>query len=183
MPIIAITRFLWIREIGEGMRVAAFSLALLLVGFAAHWLLWRVWLPRRQTLTLLAIYVGALLAGLAASWTLDFGPRTIWEALQVATLHIGMSFAYIIAYSTLEEQSPLLGLMKFVEDGGPAGRSRDELLAYVERTQPLGTRIQAMRRDGLIRAENDRYQLTSKGRSWGRLFLAWRRLLHIEVGG
>jgi hypothetical protein len=169
------------------MKIAVFSVGLLFVGFATHWLLWRVRIPKRQTMTLLAVFMGVLFAAITVAWlvpqTGTWAPASIWEVAQVAILYVGISLGYIVAYSTLEAQSPALGLVKFVADAGAQGRSRADLCAHLEGAEPLQTRLQAMLRDGLLREENHIYRLTAKGRSWGQVFLVWRRFLHIGVGG
>jgi hypothetical protein len=169
------------------MRLAAFTIALFGFAFAVHWLIWRIRIPRRQTLALLLIFLGSLLLGL---WVLALMPELHAPVrsgpaafLQVSQFHVAMALVYIVVYTALEEQSPTLSLVKFVAEARESGRSWAELVAHLEAIQTLQSRLEAMLRDGLLSEEDGVYRLTGKGRSWARVFRWWRGALNMNVGG
>jgi hypothetical protein len=169
------------------MRLATYSVALFLLAFAIHWLLWRIRLPQRHTTALLWTFMGTLAAGLAALLLMPElyapAPGPLWPLVQVVFFHIGASFAYIIVYSTLEAQSVALAIVKHVAIAGENGRSRVELSRFLDGMQTLGARLDAMQRDGLLVEQAGAYRLTPKGLHWARVFGAWRWVLNLDVGG
>jgi hypothetical protein len=169
------------------MRIVLFSVGLFLAAFLIHWLLWQVRVPKRQTRALLLIFLGSLLVSVVGVLFLPnsqrWAPIHFWEWVQVVLFHVSLSLAYIVIYSTLEEHSPTLTLVKYVADAGERGRSQDDLETFVEGIQSLGSRLHAMRRDAMITEERRVFRLTAKGSGWARVFQFWRRLLRIDMGG
>jgi hypothetical protein len=169
------------------MRIVLFSVELFLSAFVIHWLIWRVRVPRRQTRALLLIFLGALAVGLAGILLLpnpkDWTPIHFWEWVQVALFHVSLTLAYIVIYSTLEEHSPTLTLVKYVADAGNSGRSQGDLETFMDGIQSLGSRLDALRRDDMVTEECGLFRLTAKGSRWAQVFHFWRRLLHIDRGG
>lgn len=168
-------------------RIVGFAVGLFVFAFATHWLCWRVCLPRRQTLALLLIFLGAFPAAvglyflaphLPLSW-----PHSVWEWLHVAEFHTAMALSYIVLYSMLEENSPSLTIIGFVAEAGSAGRTPDEVFGLINDDLILRSRLHAMLRDGLVRQTADAYRLTPKGQAWVRVFSVFRRLLSRAKGG
>lgn len=169
------------------MKVACLACAFTALSFAVHWCLWRIWLPRRQTLALLSIFFGGLAVGCLAvschvvrrsGWGLDWP----WDYVQVAMFHVSMTLGYVVAYSAIENRSPSMTILTFIADGGPVGRSRREVEALLFRDSPLDIRIDAMLRDGLVEQVDDGLILTGKGARWAALFSCWAALLGVGKG-
>lgn len=169
------------------MHIACFAFGLFALSFALHWIWWRVKLPRRQSAALLLLFTFVLAVGLAASqwWAplADYGPRGFWACLQVAIFHIAMTFAYIIAYSALEERSPSMTLLVHVANARGGGRTRDELYAALSGVTPIESRLAAMTRDQMVVVDGRVYRITPKGRAWALTFGTWRRLIRLKKGG
>jgi len=169
------------------MKVAGFAVCLFAAAFAVHWLLWRVWVPRRQFFWLLIIFLALLPIGLACAHWLPglhrFAPKGFWEHLHVAVFHVAVSLGYIVTYSALEEDSPTLTLVAFLGDAGGRGRSREELDGLFDNDSIAGSRFQALLASNLVERAGDGYALTARGRSWARVFGAFRGLYRLERGG
>ena len=168
------------------MRTAWLAASLFSTGFLAHWLLWRIGIPRRQTAVLLAIFFGVLAAWMIAWWAVPdslIAPRTRWEGLHVCVFHTSLSLAYIVAYSAIENRSPSMNVLTSVADAGPLGRTHGEIRALLEREMPVETRLDAMVRDAMIVEDGAGYRLASKGRAWAAALSCWRRLLGMPRGG
>jgi hypothetical protein len=168
------------------MKIAALAAALFACAFLAHWLVWRLRVPRRPILALLLIFLGALPIGLAAT---DLGPPAwprpegFWQHLHIALFHVAMSLAYIVTYSALEESSPSLTLVAFVFAAGTRGRSREELYGLISDDAVVGSRFRALIRGGLIADEGGVYRLTPRGRRWAGLCRCIRLVLRLQKGG
>jgi hypothetical protein len=166
-------------------RILAIATALSLTAFLAHWLLWRVRIPARQTAALLAIFSTTLVLGLVSSawWPPAWRLTSAWEVLHVAIFHVAAMLAYVVAYSALEERSPSMTILSRVADSGSRGQSREELQAMLVNVSPVEIRLAAMVRDGMVRDEAEMIVLTNKGWAWANTFTTWRRLLRFRLGG
>lgn len=167
------------------MRLLTIAIGLSATAFLAHWLLWRVRIPTRQTAALLAIFLATLIIGLASSpwWPLAWRFTSVWEVLHVAIFHVAAMLAYVVAYSALEERSPSMTILSRVADAGSRGQSREDLQAMLVNISPVEIRLAAMVRDGMVRDEAGMIRLTNKGWAWASTFSTWRRLLRFQLGG
>lgn len=166
-------------------RILTIAITLSATGFLAHWLLWRVRIPARQTAALLVIFSVALVIGLFSSawWPLAWRFTSVSEVLHVAMFHVAAMLAYVVAYSALEERSPSMTILSRVADSGSRGKSREELQAMLVNVSPVEIRLAAMVRDGMVRDDAGMIVLTNKGRAWANTFSTWRRLLRFQLGG
>jgi hypothetical protein len=166
-------------------RILTIAIGLSAAAFVAHWLLWRVRIPARQTLALLAIFSATLVIGLFSSawWPPAWRFTNVWEVLHVAVFHVAAMLAYVVAYSALEERSPSMTILSRVADSGSRGQSREELQAMLVNVSPVDVRLAAMVRDGMIREKAGTLVLTNKGWAWANTFTTWRRLLGFRLGG
>lgn len=167
------------------MRVLTIAIGLSAVAFFAHWLLWRVRIPTRQTAALLAIFSATLVIGLGSSgwWPPAWRFTSGWEVLHAAIFHVATMLAYVVAYSAIEERSPSMTILSRVADSGSHGQSRAELEALLANVSPVAIRLAAMVRDGMMREDNGIVVLTVKGWAWANTFTTWRRLLRFRLGG
>lgn len=167
------------------MRILSIAIGLSATAFLAHWLLWRVRIPARQTAALLAIFLATLLIGLASSalWPRPWRFTNVWEVLHVVIFHVAAMLAYVVAYSALEERSPSMTILSRVADAGSRGQSREELQAMLVNVSPVEIRLGAMARDGMVRDDGATIVLTAKGWAWANTFTTWRRLLRFRLGG
>jgi hypothetical protein len=172
------------------MRVLCIAVTMFAIGFMLHWIWWRVGIPRRQTAALLAVFSLTLAGGLVVLslraalgeprfWEL----RNAWEVAHVASFGVAAMFAYVVAYSAIEERSPSMTILTRVADSGERGQSREELQAMLLDVSPVEIRLGAMERDGMVQNEGGHLVLTQKGRAWATTFSAWRRLLRFRLGG
>jgi hypothetical protein len=166
-------------------RILTIAIGLSATAFLAHWLLWRVRIPVRQTAALLAIFSATLVIGLASSpwWSPAWRFTNAWEVLHVSIFHVAAMLAYVVAYSALEERSPSMTILSRVADSGSRGQSRDELQAMLVNVSPVEIRLAAMVRDGMVRDDAGMIVLTNKGWAWANTFSTWRRLLRFQLGG
>ncbi len=169
------------------MKVAGFAVCLFAAAFAIHWLLWRVWVPRRQIFWLLIIFFVLLPVGLAyGPWLTGlhrFAPNVFWEHLHVAVFYVAVSLGYIVTYSALEEDSPTLSLVAFLGDAGGRGRSREELHGLFDNDAIAGSRFRALLASNLVERAGDGYALTARGRFWARVFYTFRVVYRMNKGG
>ena len=172
------------------MKIAIFALLLFSTLLVFHLLMWRVYRPRRPLWTLLILFHAGLLLGLLLAPYLPgislLAPSTLWEVVHVCLVHMSLSLAYIITYTTLELDSPTLTIIEYVMLGREHGRAEEELLGLIRDDQIVGPRFEALRASGTIvpvTGETDRYVLSPHGLRWARLFNFFRILFRLKKGG
>lgn len=170
------------------MKVTVLACAITALSFAVHWCLWRIWVPRRQTLALMMIFFGVLIGGCLVGSCRDvrdhgWGLEWPWDYVQVAMFHISMTLGYVVAYSAIENRSPSMKILTFVADGGEEGRSRREVQELLGQDSPLEVRIEAMLRDGMVKRTDGGLTLTGKGDRWATAFSQWANLIGLGKGG
>ena len=163
--------------------MAIFLTTLKLFGgaMAAHFVIWKARLPKRQIRTLLIICTAVFLPWLVFSLVRHVLPLTV--------AHIGLYFwsislSYIVTYSAIEADSPTLSLMRFIGDSGSTGRSDEEITCFMEERPFLGARLAALIKSGLVREQDDRYVVAGRKSFAFRLILSFRILYgSIPKGG
>lgn len=169
------------------MRVLIVAVFLLGSAFLAHWLVWRIAIPRRQTAALLAIFLTVLAAGILLAVRAPPSPGLAlhgpWECLHVAIVHVAVALAYIVVYSALEERSPSMTILSFVNEAGAAGRSREEIARILRGASPVEIRLDAAVRDGMLAEAGGLCTLTPKGQAWAWSYEWLRNFLGFTRGG
>ena len=154
---------------------------LLAAGFLIHLVLWRIRLPRQQFLTLLIIF-GVIFC----AWFAAYGVRflALSDLLHVTMAYASISVGYVVLYSAFNLDSPTLGLMLYVAEAKAAGRSREEVLAFLGKRSFVKGRLGQLLDSGLVREENARYVVIGIGSPGFRFILAYRKLYgSIPKGG
>jgi len=169
------------------MKILLFAVALLLIAFAIHLVVWRIRVPRQPYLVLLALFTTVMLTGMMAASALPslqhFAPGPWWQWVHVSLFYMVLACAYIIFYSTLEADSPSTSIVKFVELGGAQGRARTDIQALITDDILLKSRLRSLLNEGLARHEGECFRLTPKGHVWANLFTLWMKILNIPRGG
>jgi hypothetical protein len=169
------------------MRVLSVAVVLLGSAFLVHWLVWRLAMPRRQTAALLAIFLAVLAVGIPLAVRGIPAPELAlhgpWECLHVAIVHVAVALAYVVVYSALEERSPSMTILSFVNEAGAAGRSREEIARVLRGASPVEIRLDAAVRDRMLAETGGLCTLTPKGRAWASSYEWLRNFLGFTRGG
>ena len=111
------------------MNVLLTGLSLLSIAFFLHLLIWKIYLPQKQTKALLLIFITILSSGLGfIACNTDVIPfESPWQYVHVTIFYISFTLSYIITYSALEADSPSLVIVNLIHaltspPAGPAGQ-------------------------------------------------------------
>jgi hypothetical protein len=171
------------------MAVLVWSAVVLLGATLFHFVLWRLYLPRRQTRALLLIYLGTLALTVAV---LGSGlvsalpgpqPQALPEFVQVALLVVAVTLAYIITYSAVEADSPTLVMIRAIAAAGAAGLPAEVFQNQMTDDVLVQPRLDDLVRDGMLTLDDGRYRMTAKGRRFVTLLIRYRNLLGADKGG
>ena len=106
------------------------AVGLFLSAFAAHVALWRIRIPRRQTLTLVLVFAAVPLLAWAVARVV--GATVAPAALPaIGLFYAGAACCYLITYAGVEEASPSLLIIRALESAADKGCSRVELAAII----------------------------------------------------
>ena len=105
------------------------------------------------------------------------------EVIQIFIFIIAYAFSYIITYSALEADSPSLVIIKTIANAGREGLSKDKLRAILNDDILVRPRLADLLTDGMATIDDGKYRLTSKGYLSARIFITYRKLLNLPVGG
>ena len=162
------------------------GIALLAVAFLVHVLLWRLFVPRRQFIALLAIFAvvpAAIIAAAAATGILPVFRVPAPDIFRLALFYVSCSLIYICLYSAIELPSPTLTIVSVIADHGGGGCSEGEIADALMQNDDAGVRIGAMVRSGLLVVEDGLCRLTRKGRSLAGLFELASVVFGLPAGG
>ncbi len=151
------------------------------VALVVHFILWRLRCPRHEYTALFVIFGAGLAAWLAfALWH----STALWQLLQTALFYTATCLAYVVAYSSVEGDSPTLSLMRFIAENETAGRSHDEVRRFFAERPFARSRLAALMDAGLVREENGRYVVAGRGSFAFRSILIYRRIYgNVPRGG
>lgn len=154
------------------MKILLLAITPFVIAFTLHLIIWRIRLPRNQTMALLYIFfvvfsACSVVAALSVSWI---------EWLRAAVLYVGMSFSYVITYSGFEGDSPTLGFMRELDRAGDKGLSDSEVAAFLAQRPFLQARLAALVRSGMVREEGGYYRVSGHRSLGFHLVLSFRKL-------
>jgi hypothetical protein len=155
--------------------------ALFLTAMVAHFVLWKVRLPKKQLHSLLIIFVFLFLAWLALSLV---NHASLLFILHVAVYYWSVSLCYTITYTAIEADSPTLSIMRFVASSGLEGRSAEEIVNFMATRPFIRSRLVALLKSGLVQEQNQRYRIAGQQPISFRMILGFRKLYgSIPKGG
>lgn len=157
---------------------------LLFASLIVQLLVWRLALPRSQTLGLLLIFALVPPCVLGAAALGGHGlSLPAPEAARLVLGYVSFALAYVVLYSAIEHQSPTLAIVLRVAQEGSGGCPSSELFASFAREDPMSNRIDAMELGGYVQLDGDVVKLTSHGRRYAELFEYAGGLFGLAKGG
>ena len=166
--------------------LAAFSSALLV-----QLLVWRVRRPKRQYLSLVALYLGMLPIAVAVVHLVALGepsvvrllPGSVFEHANAAMLYLALTVSFGVTYSAIQADSPTMMVLLRLDLGGPAGLTKEELLSRLTNDVLVASRLDDLVAGNLISLRDGRYVIGSRGDLIARACIGFRRLMRMERGG
>jgi hypothetical protein len=164
---------------------------LLFIGFLIQLVVWRFRTPERQGRAILVIFFLVLILGLISDFNIDYRAEDAvgserWISLNPinwVTLYILCVFAYLISFTALEAESPSIEIIRRLSVVGSKGISATDLEKQIATDALIVPRIHDLVRDRMIRGNDSRYSLTTKGWILNQLFLFQRSAFRLGPGG
>lgn len=148
----------------------------LMTGFIIHVIWWRLAMPKNSTLALLTVFSANLCMFILRMHDTAF-------IIPFVLLYWGCALVYIIMYSAIEQQSPTLAIVGLIHAAGEDGCSIQSLKDQLQPDAQIQKRLQLIAMSGMIAEQDDRWELTNKGKSWAGIFALSSIIFGLQRGG
>ncbi|KAF0144468.1 MAG: Uncharacterized protein FD156_1772 [Nitrospirae bacterium] len=166
------------------MEVLLWGLTFFGLAFIAHFILWKIYLPKSQIKALLFIFLCTLLIGLIGLLNVKSSlmglsvPDTLPEYIHISLLYISFMLAYIVTYSAIEVDSPSMVMVLKIVNAGSGGLDEAEFDKTMTDDILVKPRISDIVTAELAYMDGDKYRLTPKGILLARIFIFYRKLMN-----
>ena len=173
------------------MAVFIFGSFFFVVAFVLHLIVWRVYLPKRQTKTLLLLFFGVFSCGiyLIYQYPSKFSlfslssPLDWVEYFQIGLYLVSLTLGYMITYSAIEADSPSLIILLLIHETGETGLTAGQLKHKIDDQVLIEPRVKDLLKDKMVVENRGKYHLKLKGILLARLFIFYRNLMGAGKGG
>ena len=121
------------------------GLALLMLAFVVHVVIWRVHAPKRSICALLGIFSTTPLVAVLIFMAIEPSAvidASLSDALRVLLFYVPCSLVYVCLYSAIEAQSPSLAIVLYVAGRGSAGCSETDIADHIIDGEGVSARIE-----------------------------------------
>jgi hypothetical protein len=153
--------------------------------FAIHVLWWKTKMPLRSTAALLSVFFGVLLIALLAYgiWVPALVIAQLPQVFSFILLYSSGSLCYIILYSAIEQESPTLAIVDFINAQGNSGRDIHALNISFNASAEIKSRLTLMEQTGWLAFDGLSWSLTNKGRKIACIFESAATIFGLNKGG
>ena len=174
--------------------IISYGFLLFFICFLIHIIIWQLYHPKRQILTLfiifflfpilfnLPIYIFYTLFNVQNVITKNTFSLNIGELLQVYLLHYAFSLAYIFTYPAAQAGCPSFFILLIIKSSMPRGITKDEIYSLFLNKELFRTRIQDLIDENLVVEKNGWLEPTKKGCSLLKVFTFLRRMFGLPIG-
>ena len=151
-----------------------------------HLIIWKIRLPEKQLVSLLKVFFSIFILWLGLSIIFLFDvinfkfTLSLSEMIHITLLYISLSLSYVVAYSTIEADSPSLRVNMILFEKGEKGIDRQELIKTLNMDQFFASRVGRLVEDKMIKKIDDGYALDTKGMVLMNIVLCYRKILKIS---
>lgn len=157
-----------------------FGLAVFFAFWVLHLLWWRWSRPKGEIRPLVAVFL--LLPGVLFLGIHRFYP--FWGALDLAlafTVHLALAVVYIQTYPAIASTIPSFRILIGVH-AAKEGLSVPEIERLFAQGELIGSRVELLGEDGLVRSGEKGPRLSAFGQLLAVVFLTYRRFLGLQRG-
>ena len=161
-----------------------FTCGLLLLSFLIHIFWWQISMPKQTSFFLLIIFflTPLITAPLYISFVKLYLTNSP-EVFSLILLYVSCALVYISLYSAIEQHSPTLNIITYINKKGHEGCQDNELIEYLNPQEEINTRLAIMVQVGWIKRYLNQYFLTKRGKQVALIFSVGALIMGIEKGG
>jgi hypothetical protein len=173
------------------MTVLLWSTIIITIALLVHVFIWRIRLPKRQTMAILYIFSCTIIVGVIALYKYGNSiamigvpiPESIFEYLHILIFLGVLTIGYIILYPGFEVDVPTLILVNTIAQSGVNGIEKERLYDLVNDNILIKPRIKDLLTNKNAYIEKGKYNLTPKGILMVKIILSFRKLQRLEQKG
>tara|TARA_R110000868_G_scaffold69306_11_gene204266 strand:+ start:615 stop:995 length:381 start_codon:yes stop_codon:yes gene_type:complete len=98
-------------------------------------------------------------------------------------LYSSSSLVYIILYSAIEQESPTLAIVNFINQTGNSSHDIQSLNTHFNASNEIKNRLTIMEQTGWLTLNGSSWSLTEKGRNIATIFEYAARIFGLNKGG
>jgi len=159
-----------------------------------HIVIWRLYHPKRQILTLYALFLifPILLHFLIYIFDVFFTIQNatirnvlllnIGELLELYLLHYALSLAYIFTYPAAQGACPSFLILLIIKSSMPRGITKDAIHSYYLDKKLFIARVHDLMDENLVVDNNGWLEMTSKGYLLLKIFVSLRKMFSLPIG-
>lgn len=157
---------------------------LLIFSLAVHLVIWRIALPKRHTVALVAIFAVSPVVGLVLQAWLWPGTSAsgLWQWILLGLTYVPAALTYICLYSLIEFQSPTVMIVEHIRSAGgslPVASLRDRMVS----DHPLQARLATLATSGILLRAGDEYAIAPRFGWFARVLVILAAVLAVTEGG
>jgi len=163
------------------------AIGLFFFAFLFHLIIWRAQIPRRQTRTLVMIF---MFVPVLVACTLCLGRLcgSLWcpplrDLPSIGLFYLGAAGCYLITYAGVEELSPSLLIIRTLEAASNRGCTRLDLAKVLTSDRFVEPRLRALRLQHIITDTPNGSRLTTQGIRIARFAIFLSRCFCLNEGG
>lgn len=157
------------------------SLGLFIAAWLVHVAWWRCSTPKHHYGSLLVVFSATLGAGIGVFFVGGVPSQVlIWDLPGILALYVGAVACYLITYTAVEQTSPSLLIIGALEKAGGSGCSHEELTELVTQDKFIRPRLEALKRNGMIKPATGGFVLTARGRTAAKAAAIFSRIFNIR---
>ncbi|MCG2660033.1 MAG: hypothetical protein L6437_07295 [Kiritimatiellae bacterium] len=145
-----------------------------------HIILWNVFKPKSEILTLLVLFIGLPFGMLGIAGL--FSAVSTAKLFSIALLYFSLTGAYIQTYPGFASSIPSFKILRAVHNSDSHGLSAREIINIFQSQELVESRMQLLYHDRLIASTNGKLALTLPGKALVFIFITYRKLLGLPVG-
>ncbi len=142
-------------------------------------------MPPNTTSALLFIFFGILIFSIIGYIWLSETPiiLQLGEMIRFILLYTSCTLVYIILYSAIEQQSPTLAIINYINQHGKSGCDDQSLNKYLNASEGIEQRLSVIVQSGWIQSTESGWRLTKKGFRIAYIFEYAATIFGLNKGG
>lgn len=156
---------------------SSFFLLILIV----HIVVWNIIKPKSEIISLIAIFL-IFPTPIAVLFLFCYRQIPILDFVSGAILYLALAGVYLQTYPAFTCVIPSFNILKIIKKAGGQGITISEIKKEFSLNELIGSRIELLESDNLIRRQDDKLKLTLSGNALARFFILYRKILGLPLG-
>ncbi len=141
---------------------------LIFISLFLNIIIWNIKIPKNHSLSILFIFLIIYIVFLFTNFFnisfLIFHRLSLVELIHITIFYFMFLFTYLVAYTSVDKDSPTMMIVMQVFNSGRSGLNNNELKKSISNDKFIKTRIDSLLESNLIFYKENKYMITKKGK-------------------